>query len=431
MTVTLTCKEALRGEITVPGDKSLSHRAVILGALAEGETEISGFLAGRDCLSTVNCLRQLGVPVVTAEDRVIVKGVGLEGLREPAGILDCGNSGTTARLLLGVLAGQPFFSVITGDESLRRRPMGRVTRPLVQMGACIAGRAQGRFLPLAVAGGRLRPVFHRTPVASAQLKSALLLAGLFASGETVVSEPEKSRDHTERMLAAFGAKVACEGTTVTIEGRPRLKGQKVNIPGDISSAAFFLVAAAITPGSEVVVREVGVNPTRAGIIDVLKEMGAELEIGGVRVESGEPVADIRVRYSELAGTEISGSLIPRLIDELPVLAVAALFARGKTVIKDARELRVKETDRIAAVAEEVAKLGGRIVPTADGMIIEGMQALAGGTVSARGDHRMAMSLAVAALRAEGPVAITESECTDISYPGFWQDLAGLQKGAAG
>lgn len=422
----ITGKGPLRGEITVPGDKSVSHRAVIFGALAEGITEISGFLNGEDCLSTVACFRRLGVSADVAGTDVRVHGVGLQGLREPDDVLDCGNSGTTARLLLGVLAGQPFHAVLTGDGSLRQRPMGRVAEPLRRMGAVIAGRGGGKLLPLSVSGGILQPFSYASPVASAQVKSAVLLAGLFAEGETSVTEPEKSRDHTERMLSAFGASVRVDGNTVTVRGKPSLKGRVVRVPGDISSAAFFLVAGSIVPGSDLVVRNVGVNPTRTGILDVLQEMGADLELLNKRDESGEPVADIRVRAARLRGVEIGGGVIPRLIDELPVLAVAALFAQGKTVVRDAEELRVKETDRIAAVAEEFAKLGASVLPTEDGFVIEGGQELTGGMAHSRGDHRIAMSLSVAALRADAPVTIGDPACVAVSYPGFWDTISRLQ-----
>ena len=420
-------KGALRGEITVPGDKSISHRAAILGALAEGETVITGFLPGADCLATVRCLQQLGVEIAVDGGELQVKGAGLYGLKEPDNVLDCGNSGTTARLLLGVLAGQPFFSLLTGDASLRRRPMGRVTKPLQEMGARFFGRQGGNLLPLAVQGGSLSAVKYKTPVASAQLKSAILLAGLFAEGETVVTEPEQSRDHTERMLAAFGAELGVGGTTVRLVGRPRLMGRAITVPGDISSAAFFLVAAAIVPGSEVLVRNVGVNPTRTGILDVLRRMGARVDVLHSRSFGEEPVADLLVRPGKLRGVEIGGPLIPRLIDELPVLAVAALFAAGRTVVRDARELRVKETDRIAAVAEELAKIGGVVATTEDGFIIEGGQRLAGGCADSRHDHRMAMALAVAGLRANAPVCIDNAECVNVSFPDFAATLARLQE----
>ncbi|EEG77697.1 3-phosphoshikimate 1-carboxyvinyltransferase [Dethiobacter alkaliphilus] len=425
MSVTIEGAGPLTGEITVPGDKSVSHRAVLLGSLANGETRISGFLTGEDCLSTVSCMQKLGVPVQVNGSDVTVNGVGLEGLREPEDILDCGNSGTTARLLLGVLAGQPFYSVMTGDSSLRKRPMGRVTKPLKQMGAEILGRDDGKLLPLSVLHGRLRPIHYNSPVASAQVKSAVLLAGLFADGVTAVTEPEKSRDHSERMLAAFGAEVEVDGNTVRVHGKPKLQGQTVRVPGDISSAAFFLVAASIVPGSDLLVKNVGVNPTRTGVLEVLKDMGADLELVNERVESGEPVADIRVRAKELQGVEIGGDIVPRLIDELPVLAVAAMFAKGKTVVRDAAELKVKETDRIAAVVEEFDKLGAAVTATEDGFVVEGGRPLSGAIAHSRGDHRIAMSLCVAALAAQGAVTVEEPESVAISYPNFWDTLQEL------
>lgn len=415
----------LRGEVTVPGDKSISHRAVILGALAAGETRIEGFLTGEDCLSTVACIRGLGVNVDVDGNSVRVQGVGLDGLKEPEDVLDAGNSGTTARLLLGVLAGQRFYSVLTGDGSLRRRPMGRVSGPLTEMGAQFWGRGEGNLLPLSVRGGSLKPLEYRSPVASAQIKSAVLLAGLFTDGETAVIEPERSRDHTERMLSAFGAKVSIHFNEARVAGRPDLVGRLVRVPGDISSAAFFLVAASIIPGSDLIIRNVGINPTRTGVLDVLDEMGGRLEYLTRREESGEPVADIRVRAAELHGVEVGGAVIPRLIDELPILAVAALFARGKTVIRDAVELRVKETDRIAAMAGELDILGAEIEEREDGFVIQGGHPVSGGIVRSHGDHRVAMALCIAALAAQSPVSLDSTECIAISYPTFFETLGAL------
>jgi 3-phosphoshikimate 1-carboxyvinyltransferase len=422
LSITITGSGALCGEITVPGDKSISHRAVILGALAEGRSEIEGFLPGEDCLSTVDCLRKLGVKITACGERVTVEGVGSGGLKEPGDVLDAGNSGTTARLLLGVLAGQPFYSVLTGDGSLRRRPMARVTEPLSFMGARLSGRSGGRFLPVTVQGGGLKAMSFRSPVASAQVKSALLLAGLFADGRTEVTEPEQSRDHTERMLSAFGAEVDVDGPKVSVTGGGRLQGRRVSVPGDISSAAFFLVAAGITPGSDLLIKNVGVNPTRTGVLDVLLSMGADIEVKNEREESGEPVADLRVRYAPLSGVEIGGGIIPRLIDELPVLAVAAAFAKGRTVVRDAAELRVKESDRIAVMTGELAGLGVKIKDLPDGFTVEGGQAPGGGSVQSRGDHRVAMSLCVAALGAGGPVVLDDPACIAVSYPGFLNTL---------
>lgn len=422
MSIVIEAGAPLCGEITVPGDKSISHRAVLFGALASGKTEIEGFLAGEDCLSTVSCIRQLGVPVTVDGETVLVEGVGLEGLREPADVLNAGNSGTTARLLLGVLAGQPFYSVLTGDASLRRRPMGRVTAPLTQMGAKFWGREGAKLLPLSVQGGPVRPLDYASPVASAQVKSAVLLAGLFAAGETVVREPEKSRDHTERMLPAFGAKVETNGKQVSVRGRPNLRGRLVRVPGDISSAAFFLVAASIVPGSDLLLRNVGLNPTRTGVLDVLKEMGADLTVMNAREDSGEPVADIRARHATLRGVEIGGAIIPRLIDELPVLAVAAAFAEGITTVRDAAELRVKESDRISVVTKELGKLGVNIEAREDGFVVRGGEKLHGGSVSGRSDHRIAMSLCIAALGAATPVTLDDPDCIAVSYPAFLETL---------
>ncbi len=422
MSVKIQGAGPLLGEVCVPGDKSVSHRAVIFGSLAQGRTEIEGFLFGEDCLSTVSCMRQLGVTVDITEEKVSVDGVGLTGLREPDNILDAGNSGTTARLLLGVLAGQPFYTVLTGDSSLRRRPMSRVTKPLAQMGAVISGRSGGALLPLSVQGRVLASIKYTSPVASAQVKSAVLLAGLFADGETTVVEPEKSRDHTERMLAAFGAAVDVKGNSVTVKGRPRLVGRTVRVPGDISSAAFFLVAASIVPGSNLLVRNVGINPTRTGIIDVLTEMGADMEFINERDESGEPVADIRVKAAPLRGVEIGGEIIPRLIDELPVLSIAALFATGETIVRDAAELRVKETDRIAAMTDELGSLGADIEARDDGFIIRGGRLLTGGPVKSHDDHRVAMSLCIAALGAGIAITLDSPDCIAISYPSFIETL---------
>ncbi|NLZ38279.1 MAG: 3-phosphoshikimate 1-carboxyvinyltransferase [Firmicutes bacterium] len=427
MQITIAAQGALKGEVRLPGDKSISHRAALLGALAEGETEIKGFLLGKDCLATLTCLRQLGVTITQQGSTVKIKGVGLQGLKEPETILDCGNSGTTARLLCGILAGQPFFSVLTGDESLRRRPMGRVIKPLMEMGAQIRGRRGGDLLPLAITGGPLQAKRIQTPVASAQLKSAILLAGLFAEGKTVITEPEPSRDHTERMLAAFGAEITTANSTISIKGQPMLAGCQIQIPGDISSAAYFIVAASITPGSELYLPNVGVNPTRTGLLDVLQMMGAKITLENRRVINGEPIADLYVQSSELKGVEFGGKLIPRLIDEIPIIAVAALFAQGRTIIKDAAELRLKETDRLTAITEEFAKLGAKVISTADGLIIDGGQKLEGGIAHSRGDHRIAMSLAIAALRAQNPVTIKDAACVEISYPQFWTTLNKLQQ----
>lgn len=416
----------LHGTLTVPGDKSISHRALLLGALAEDTTTVYNFLRSADCLSTARCLKALGVAIEGLEGSgpVTVTGRGLDGLVEPDDVLDAGNSGTTARLLLGILAGQPFTAVLTGDSSLRRRPMDRLTTPLNQMGAKILGRQNGALLPLAIRGGKLQGGRFTLPVASAQLKSALLLAGLYTQEEVSITEPAESRDHTERMLVAWGVPLVRQGNTITLPaGRRRLKAQAVSVPGDLSAAAFFLVAAAILPESRITIKGVGINPTRTGILDVLGAMGAKLSISNCVEVSGEPQADITISAGELKGTEISGPLIPRLIDEIPALAVAACYAQGETVIRDAAELRVKESDRLAALAQELGALGAHIHELPDGLIIRG-RPLGGGEVSSHGDHRLAMALAVGALAASGPVTIAGAECVNVSFPDFFTHLPG-------
>jgi 3-phosphoshikimate 1-carboxyvinyltransferase len=425
MTQTRTVHPAagMRGEIVVPGDKSISHRSIMLGSLAEGTTMVRGFLHGEDNHATLKAFRAMGVEIEELADGVLrIEGKGLDGLDEPADVIDCGNSGTTIRLMTGLLAGQAFFSVLTGDRYLRKRPMKRVVGPLAAMGARIWGRRGGELAPLAIQGGGLKATAYASPIASAQVKSALLLAGLYAEGETTVREPHLSRDHSERMLSYFGADVRPFPGGVSLTGRPRLTGREVQVPGDISSAAFFMVAALITPGSELLIRNVGVNPTRSGIIDILRAMGGSLELLNEREVSGEPVADVLVRSSALRGIEIGGEVVPRAIDEFPVVSVAATFAEGTTVIRDAHELRVKETDRIAAMTAELSRLGGKVEAREDGMVIEGVESLAGGEVTSHGDHRIAMSMAVAALRAAAPVTIDDTECTATSFPNFWELL---------
>ncbi|MBX6378617.1 MAG: 3-phosphoshikimate 1-carboxyvinyltransferase [Clostridia bacterium] len=418
------------GELRVPGDKSISHRAALIGALAEGRTEVEGFLAAGDCLSTLACLERLGVEVRLDGGgdggRLVVVSGGPDTWLEPPDVLDAGNSGTTLRLLLGLLAGRPFFSVLTGDASLRRRPMRRVAEPLRTMGAFIDGREGGQLAPLAVRGGRLRPGSFRTAVASAQVKSAILLAGCQAEGVTTVEEPSPSRDHTERMLRAFGAEVAVEGPAVCVTGPARLRGRAVRVPGDISSAAFLLVAAALVPGSRLTVRDVGVNPTRTGVLDALQAMGARVAVCNRRDWGGEPVADVVVEAAELRGIALGGADIPRLIDEIPILAVAATQAQGVTEIRDAAELRVKESDRLAALARELRRLGARVEPLADGLRIEGPCRLVGAACRSEGDHRIAMALAVAGLVADGETVVDDDRCIAISYPSFADDLRCFQ-----
>ncbi|MED3935472.1 3-phosphoshikimate 1-carboxyvinyltransferase [Priestia megaterium] len=418
---------SLQGEISIPGDKSISHRAVMFGAMAEGKTTINHFLAGEDCLSTISCFEKMGVSIKREDEYVEVEGKGIEGLSEPASILDVGNSGTTTRLMLGILAGVPFHTSLIGDESIAKRPMSRVTVPLRSMGAKIDGREHGQYTPLSTRGGALKAIHYHSPVASAQVKSAILLAGLHAEGTTKVTEPFISRDHTERMLRAFGVDVEVDGTTVSIEGGQSLRGTDVYVPGDISSAAFFLVAGAIVPNSRIVLKNVGLNPTRTGIIDVLQQMGARLTISNERIQNGEPIGDLTIETSQLKGIEIGGDVIPRLIDEIPVIALLATQANGKTVIKDAEELKVKETNRIDTVATELSKLGASVTPTADGLIIEGKAALKSAEVDSYGDHRIGMMLAVAAAIATGEVTLMRSEAIHVSYPTFFEDLDKLSE----
>jgi 3-phosphoshikimate 1-carboxyvinyltransferase len=412
----------LKGALVLPGDKSISHRAVLLAAIAEGDTVITGFLKGQDTLNTARAVQMLGIPVDgLGTDRLVVHGRGLDGLSEPAGILDLGNSGTGMRLLAGLLAGQDFFSVITGDQYLRKRPMARIVEPLRQMGAVIDGRSGGKLAPLAIRGGGrgVRSIDYASPVASAQVKSAILLAGLYADGVTSVSEPSKSRDHTERMFRFFGVEVSEEGTRVRLRGRQKLAAKGLlDIPSDISSAAFFMVAASIVRGSDLMIRNVGVNPTRIGIIDILTEMGADIALENRREQAGEPVADIRIRQKKLHGVHISGDMIPRAIDEIPVISVAAAYAQGKTVIRNASELRVKESDRIATMAAELRKMGADVKELPDGMEIAGRDSLSGAICESHGDHRIAMSVAVAGLAAEGDTVVRDAGWIDTSFPGF-------------
>ncbi|NEO57425.1 MAG: 3-phosphoshikimate 1-carboxyvinyltransferase [Okeania sp. SIO3B5] len=416
----------LKGNISIPGDKSISHRSLMLGAIAQGKTTIKGLLLGEDPRSTAQCFSLLGADISQLNtDLVEVQGVGLDNLTEPSQVLDCGNSGTTMRLMLGILASHPerFFTV-TGDSSLVQRPMSRVIDPLIQMGAQIWGRQGGSLAPLAIQGQRLRPIHYHSPIASAQVKSCILFAGLMTEGKTTVTEPVLSRDHSERMLQAFGAQISIDPETnsVTVAGPVELRGQDVVVPGDISSAAFWLVAAAIVPGSELVIENVGVNPTRTGILEALEMMEANIIQENQRVVAGEPVADLRVCYSPLKACEISGAIIPRLIDEIPILAVAAMFAEGTTVIKDAAELRVKESDRLMAMATQLQKLGAKVTELPDGLEITGGVALTGGDVESYGDHRVAMSLAIAALNATDTTNIHQAEAASISYPNFTATL---------
>ena len=417
---------ALTGEVSIPGDKSISHRSLMLGAIAEGETIIEGLLVGEDPRSTAKCFRQMGAKISPLNpERVIVKGIGLGNLKEPKNVLNAGNSGTTIRLMLGLLASHPDrFFTITGDDSLRSRPMSRVVKPLKQMGASIWGRQNNSLAPLAIRGRQLKETHYHSPVASAQVKSCLLLAGLMVDGKTTVTEPALSRDHSERMLSAFGAELDIDRQThsVTIMGKPTLKGQKVVVPGDISSAAFWLVAAAIVPGSELLITNVGVNPTRTGVLEALEMMSADIVRENERTVAGEPVADLRVKHGKLKACTIKGDIIPRLIDEIPILAVAAAFAEGTTVIKDAEELRVKESDRLKVMATELGKMGAKISELPDGLEITGGSTLKGAEVDSYTDHRIAMSLAIASLMAEGKTTVHRAEAASISYPTFFNTL---------
>ena len=417
---------SLRGTIRIPGDKSISHRALMLGAIAEGETVVEGLLLGEDPRSTASCFQAMGAKISALNsERVMIQGIGLGKLQEPTDILNAGNSGTTMRLMLGLLASQSgkFFTV-TGDHSLRSRPMSRVIKPLQQMGAQIWGRQQNTLAPLAIQGQSLKPIHYQSPIASAQVKSCILLAGLMTDGETTVTEPALSRDHSERMLQAFGAKLTIEPEThsVTIFGGAKLEGQTVIVPGDISSAAFWLVAASIVPDSNLLIENVGVNPTRTGVLEALAQMGADITLENSRLVTGEPVADLRVKSSKLQACTIKGDIIPRLIDEIPILAVAAAFAEGTTRIEDAAELRVKESDRLAVMAKELGKMGVKITEFADGLEIQGGFSLTGAEVDSDTDHRIAMSLAIAALQAKGETVIHRAEAAAISYPTFVETL---------
>lgn len=406
------------GQIKVPGDKSISHRAVMLGSLANGVTEISGFLKGADCLSTIDCFRKMGIDIDINGENVTVHGNGLRGLKKPDEMLYTGNSGTTTRLLCGILAGQNFDTSITGDASIQKRPMGRVVKPLSMMGAKI----ENEYCPLYITGTKLHGIDYKMPVASAQVKTAIILAGLYADGETVIHEIEKSRDHTELMLSAMGADLTVDNLDITVKPTNDLTAVNVDVPGDISSAAFFLVLGAIMPNSQITVTNVGINPTRTGIIDVLKDMGADITLENVHTSAGETVADITVRSSSLKGTTVGGDIIPRLIDELPIIAVAAVFADGQTVINDAQELKVKETNRIRAVVDEFNKCGIDITETDDGMIINGGKSIHGADFKTYGDHRMAMSLTVLAQLADGESTLDDSDCACVSYPTFFDDF---------
>ena len=411
----------IQGNIRVPGDKSISHRGVMLSGISEGKGVIEGFLPGEDCRRTIACFRGLGIEIEDSGSQIIVHGKGLKGLREPEDVLDAGNSGTTLRLLSGILAGQDFLTVITGDASLRRRPMDRIAKPLRQMGAVIEGRDRGRLAPLVIRGGNLKGMDYTSPVSSAQVKSAVLLAGLYGRGPTVVREAVTSRDHTERMIKALGGTITTEKGKAVIEPS-RLQAGHIRVPGDISSAAFFMAAAAALPGSRLVIRGVGLNPTRTGIIDVLRKMGASIEIDHVTESGGEKAGDVIIKGRKLSGVSITGEMIPGLIDEIPVIAVIAATAEGRTTITGAEELKVKESNRLTAMVTEMKKLGIKVQELPDGMEIQGGNRIGGGTVESYGDHRIAMAMAVAGLFAEVPVKIPDSGCIGVSFPDFHQIL---------
>lgn len=415
----------LKGEITVPGDKSISHRAIMLGSLSEGTTAVTNFLEGADCLSTINCFCSMGIEISRTESEILIHGRGLHGLLAPASVLNVGNSGTTMRLLSGILAGQNFTTELTGDASIQKRPMDRVITPLTFMGGSVESLRGNGCAPLCITGKHLKGIHYQSPVSSAQVKSCVLLAGLYAEGETTVTEPFLSRNHSELMLRSFGAEIFSEGTTVSIQPEPKLTGQKVVVPGDISSAAYFIAAALLIPGSELLIKNVGINPTRDGILKVCAQMNADIQVLNPRVQCGEDVADLLVKHSSLKGTVIEGALIPTLIDELPVLAVLAAFAEGTTMIRDAQELKVKESNRLDIMVHHLSAMGADVVPTEDGMIITGGKTLYGSVLDSHLDHRIAMAFAIAGMAAEGETEITRADCVDISYPGFYKDLEKL------
>lgn len=426
-TLTIKNQKKLTGEVSIPGDKSISHRAIMFGSIANGTTEVTGFLEGADCLSTIGCFQKMGVSIERNGSTVLVHGNGLHGLTAPTETLDVGNSGTTTRLISGILAGQPFASTLNGDASIQTRPMKRVITPLTQMGASITCLKGNDCAPFTIQGGSLKGIHYNSPVASAQVKSCVLLAGLYADQCTSVTEPVLSRNHTELMLRGFGADVTSKDTTASIQPEPTLVGQQIAVPGDISSAAYFIAAGLIVPNSEILVKNVGVNPTRDGILRVAEAMHADITRLNEHLVSGEPVCDLLIRSSALTATTVEGDIIPTLIDEIPVIAVMAAFAKGTTVIKDAAELKVKESDRIATVTENLRAMGADITPTEDGMIIRGGVPLHGCTIHSHLDHRIAMAFAVAALAADGETSIEDSDCVTISYPNFYSDLLGLGK----
>lgn len=416
----------LKGELTIPGDKSISHRAVMLGAISQGTTSVTNFLRGADCLSTISCFRKMGIAIEETPTEILIHGKGLHGLSAPEAVLDVGNSGTTMRLLSGILAGQDFSSSLTGDASIRKRPMKRVITPLSLMGASIESIPGNGCAPLAIQGMPLTGIHYQSPVSSAQVKSCVLLAGLYADSTTKVTEPFVSRNHSELMLRSFGAEIQTEGTTVSVQPDPLLTGQKVEVPGDISSAAYFIAAGLLIPGSEILIKNVGINPTRDGILRVCRAMGADIEILNEQEHCGELTADLLVRHSALKGTVIEGGMIPTLIDELPVIAVMAAFAEGTTIIRDAQELKVKESNRLDIIVHHLKEMGADVTPAPDGMIIRGGKPLTGAVLDSHMDHRIAMSFAIAAMAGNGETEILNSDCVSISYPDFYADLRRLQ-----
>ena len=414
--------EGLKGTISIPGDKSISHRAVMFGSLAKGTTHITNFLSGADCLATIDCFRAMGVRIEQDGTEVTVHGNGLHGLKKPEKQLDVGNSGTTTRLISGILSGQDFEVTLSGDASLNKRPMGRIMKPLSMMGAEIESVSGNGCAPLRINGKPLKAVHYESPVASAQVKSAVLLAGLYADGKTSVTEHALSRNHTELMLESFGVQVMSEGTTASVMPPKEMTATDIAVPGDISSAAFFIAAGLVTPNSCITLKQVGINPTRNGILKVCEAMGADLTMSNVKDDNGEPTADITVKTSRLKGTEIGGELIPTLIDEIPVIALMAAFAEGETVIKDAAELKVKESNRIDLTVDNLVKMGVNAEATDDGMIIRGGNPLRGASIHCKYDHRIAMTFSVAGINAQGTTVIEDAECVDVSYPNFYEQL---------
>ena len=423
----LKTTSCLRGEVTIPGDKSISHRSIMFGSISKGITEIHNFLEGADCLSTISCFRNMGIDIENKNGIVTVHGKGLRGLNAPSCVLDCGNSGTTTRLISGILAPQHFDVTLTGDDSIQKRPMKRIMEPLSMMGADITSIRENGCAPLSIRGRQLHGIHYHSNVASAQVKSSILLAGLYADGETTVTEPKLSRNHTELMLQFFGADVRTSGTTATVLPAAELYGNKVQVPGDISSSVYFVAAGLIIPNSEILIKNVGINPTRDGLIRVCKAMGADITLLNENRDYSEPTADILVRTSNLKGTIIEGDIIPTMIDELPTVALMACFADGTTIIRDAAELKVKESNRIAIMVQNLTAMGADVEETEDGMIIHGGNPLHGAVIETKKDHRIAMTFAIAALAAEGETEILDAECVDISYPQFYRDLRLLEK----